>query len=64
MNSSPLYRRTLPSPIGTINVIATGSAIAGVLWDTDAVISDGAAHNPVEKHFAGRTIIDVQARRP
>jgi methylated-DNA-[protein]-cysteine S-methyltransferase len=68
-NTQPLYRRTLPSPIGTINVIATSSsfgtssdaAIAGILWDTDAEISDGAAHNPVERQFSGRTIIDAAA---
>jgi methylated-DNA-[protein]-cysteine S-methyltransferase len=66
-NIQPLHRRTLPSPIGTINVIATavssggsaGGAIVGILWDTDAEISEGAAHNPVERHFSDRTIIDA-----
>jgi methylated-DNA-[protein]-cysteine S-methyltransferase len=62
-NTQPLYRRTLPSPIGTINVIANegskGGAIVAVLWDTDAEISEGAAHNPVERQFSGRTIVDA-----
>lgn len=64
MNPLPLYRRTLPSPIGTINVIATspstGGAVAGILWDTAAAIGEGAAHNPVERHFAGREIIEAE----
>jgi len=67
MNSSSLYRRTVPSPIGTINVVATGSAtgtltggaIVGILWDAAAAVSDGDAHNPVERQFSGRTIIDA-----
>lgn len=62
-NTQPLYRRTLPSPIGTLNVIAasssSGVAIIAILWDTDAEISEGAAHNPVERRFSGLTIIDA-----
>ncbi len=58
-NTQPLHRRTLASQIGTINVIATSMAIIAILWDTDAEISEGAAHNPVERQFAGRSIIDA-----
>ncbi len=60
--TQPLYRRRLVSPIGTISVLVTetptGDAVAAILWDTETEMSEGEAHNPVERHVAGREVVD------
>lgn len=40
---------TLASPIGTLTVIATDSAVVAIRWDTDSDDRHPVAHNPVDR---------------
>lgn len=61
MNDTPnaLFRRTVSSPIGEITVLANDEAIVAILWDTEAELAKGTAHNPVDRRLAARSIDDV-----
>lgn len=50
-------RLAVESPIGLIQVIADTDAIVAILWDTDAELTDGDAHNPVDRRLEGATIV-------
>jgi methylated-DNA-[protein]-cysteine S-methyltransferase len=60
MNRSNLSRTVMPSPIGSLTVIADDTAVVAIRWDTDGDGHQPDAHNPVDRALPD-DIVDVEA---
>jgi methylated-DNA-[protein]-cysteine S-methyltransferase len=54
-----LSRITMPSPIGTLTVVADADALVAIRWDTESDGREREAHNPVDRKL-GVEIADVR----
>ena len=52
--TQPLFRTTMPSPIGLLTIVANDHAIVAIRWDTETPD----AHNPVDRKL-GDEFVDV-----
>ncbi len=55
-----LTRTTMPSPIGTLTVIANDDGLVAIRWDTETDERKPDAHNPVDARL-GDEFVDVAA---
>jgi methylated-DNA-[protein]-cysteine S-methyltransferase len=55
-----LSRTTMPSPIGTLTIVANDHAIVAIRWDTESDDREPDAHNPVDAKLDDE-IADVSA---
>lgn len=53
-----LTRTTMPSPIGTLTIVADDDAIVAIRWDTESDDREPDAHNPVDARL-GDDVVDV-----
>jgi len=48
---STLAATHMPSPIGTLTIVAHDTAVVAIRWDTDGDDADPDAHNPVDRRL-------------
>ncbi len=54
----PLFRTTMPTPIGLLTIVANDHGIVAICWDTETAGSEPDARNPVDRKL-GDEFVDV-----
>ena len=56
--TTTLSRTTMPSPIGTLTIVADHDALVAIRWDTESDDREPDAHNPVDAKL-GDDVVEV-----